>query len=244
MARSLEREPRRYRVSASPGWTYIDVLPAWFDLTARFDAAVNRRLTLGGGLRYYMRDFGNGSLHDLTLQTHFAWRFADRWTLSGGLGATPVQSLAALFDVWIEPSHQAARDVSIALRYWMLRWKGVGAHVLVPSLRWTPSPFSLDARYYLSFTESGDVTHAGLLRLGLELVANLSAQVGVGAGDRTDYLDIASRDTEWHWLVLGELQWRVHPDHRLAASYTFIDEREVKQRFQRHRFALSWVADF
>lgn len=241
----LEEGPRRYRVSALVGWTYIDILPDWYDLLASFDVQLLDELTIGAWIEYRHRALSGPKTDDVIIGARGRYLFDASWSLGAGIAVSPTYEVAPYLQVYIEPAWRVLETVTLDIRYWMLRWTDNGAHVFRPSVTWTPDLWFFRAEYFLGFTEDGATpTHVGLARLGRYLPLQLYAEIGIGGGNRADYLDTTFSDAEWHWLLSGKIAWSPNDQHTLALKYIFRDERESKRRFQRHQFILSWDVDF
>ncbi len=244
-ADQLEEGPRQYRVSALAGWTYIDILPDWYDVMVSFDTQLLDPLSLGGWIEYRYRNLGTNPRHDVILGVRGRYVFDAQWSLGAGVAFSPTYAVAPYLQLYIEPAWRVVETVTLDVRYWMLRWSGAGAHVFRPSVTWTPEMWFVRGEYYLGFTEDGAApTHVGLARVGRYLPLNLYAELGIGGGNRADYLDTSFSDREWHWLLSAKIAWSPNDQHTLGLKYIFRDEREVKRRFQRHQFILSWDVDF
>ncbi len=235
----------RYRFILNPTWTYIDVLDDWYDVNASLSAAVTPELDLGVTFTYLHRHlaFPPRSGSDVGFGAFGIWKASELWSWNVGVKAAPKAGFTAGFQAWIEPRYQVNDELQLQLKYWYLLFGGGGAHVINPSLVWTPDPWKLTVRYYFTASPT-PLGHSAWFSLGREILAPFSAFVGAGVGNRTDYIAANDLDVDFHWLLMAGVDVAVTDRHKLGLHYTFREERESARILQRHELGLVWHARF
>lgn len=131
-------------------------------------------------------------------------------------------------------------DLEVGLRYWRIQFFPVGVHVANSKATLYTGPFWFDTRYYLSIDDIGDVTHSGLLRIGWTYLRTSSVYLGGGAGDRSDFIELRRGGAEFHWLLVGGIEYPIAPSHRLALDLVHRREREGDRRYRQTRILLKY----
>jgi hypothetical protein len=236
---TAEDDEPRYHFAFQPGWTYVDTLPAWWDVHLGLDARATARFTVGLGVDLQHRDLGDSPSNDAVVSAFSGLRLPGGVGLEVGSAFSPHAQRVARAQAWIEPSWQATRFLQVQARYWYLYFPGGGAHVVSPSARLDVGPLSLAASYYGSLDAAHALHHVVIGRLGFRPAPGWQVEGGGGGGDANDYLEAPS-GAEAHRILLGGVAHDLDAAHRVTLDYVFHDERTDTRHLQRHQLLVGY----
>jgi hypothetical protein len=219
-----------------PGWT----------LPVAADVRLTDHLRALAGVEHRVRDFGTGPVGDTFIETSLSARLSPRWSLLAGAGATAARQFSPRFVGHVEPSAGVGGGAELFLRYSRFDFPSGGAHVVSPAVRWEPTSWVLQGRYFWSLPDGdGDgARHAGLARLSRAFGRNWNASIGGGGGVGLDYLEIREGSTGAFWNVLASASRRLTRRHQLTFEYVHRREHGGGGRHQQHQASIAGETRF
>ncbi|WP_373049602.1 hypothetical protein [Vulgatibacter sp.] len=242
LVRDLERKGYRMFVQGGPV-TEADGLDGWIGRAA-FDAAVTRRLRLGGTFDLQERRFGEEAARDAVLGATAAWQLDERWVLAGGMGAAFAPTFSPDWNAFAELGMQAGGGFWLYLRYWHLDFSGSGVEVLSPAVAWARDGVAASLRIWRGFESGRDPSLAALAQASWSVAGAFEFTAGIGGGDRADYLRVQDVAVERHVIALGGVGYGLDESWQLRADWLGRWESAGGDRVQRNEMLLGVRRDW
>lgn len=189
------------------------------------EAPLREGLSLRAGAELQQRTYGGVTARDPSVDLGGTARVLSWLSLDVGGGLSIDPTFSPDWNAHVEAIFDLGEHFTLHARYWRIEFAAAGVDVLSPAIGYEGPFFWLSARLWRSFDPAGDGL-AGLLQGGLPLVADLDLSLGIGGGDKADYLilrDVAV-GAERHVVGLVGLAWT--PLYELQFRVDYIGRRE------------------
>lgn len=189
--------------------------------------AIPKTLTAGVIVDVRNRDYGGSQDWNALLLGNVIYTHPSRFRLDVGAGGTPAATFAPVYSAWIEPGinvpiPNSRHSLDFALKYWRLGFKTAGAHIIQPSFIWAYAPFAFTVRYYLTIRDADhSLAHFVLGRVTFAPIDLIELNVGGGAGNSPDFLDLRDSRARLAWVALGSIAFQLNWQHRVEAIYSY-----------------------
>ena len=251
---AYRERPARFTLLLQPGYVYVPDRRDGYDLFGLFEARVVHTLNLGVSARVLGRDVGDRVGNDVFLQAHASWKADFGLLLYAAGGFTvPEVTFSPLWSVQIEPGwafRVGAVGVEARLKYWYLQFGRGGAHVISPAAMVYWRSLWVSLRYWLTLDTRPAPGHAIIGKVGVTVFKRWHPYVGLGGGDRADYLDFRERESDRFWLLTAGLAYDPHWRHRIRFDWVYRNESSdddaggAVRVYQEHLFKLGYRLRF
>ena len=211
------------------------------------DASVrlNPNLWILGIGEFRRRTYAAGADNDILLQGGASYRFRPDFGVMVLAGGTPGADYSPVWTAQIEAWYRVWSDLFVYLKFWHIEFAAGGVEVISPRVEYFLGPLAIDFRYYLSIKDDGSapVSNAFILT-GAYSLGDLLLRLGVGFGDRADYLEYLERPSDRFWLLRLGARYELSDSNAVVFDYVYRNETADPETFRLHEFTLGFTQDF
>lgn len=223
-----------------PGYSWVHGdLDGWSVETA-VGARLDEGWTFQAGMEMRARGLGEQPRRDLIAEAQARRAFLDGWQFTGG-GAVGIDpDFTPAWNAFAEASHLFDGGIEPALRLWRIQFADTGVTVLIPKGTWYTESLRVDARSYLTLSDAREFSYSGVLKASYYFAYPSAISLGVGGGNRSDFLEVRRSDTEQHLVALAGVSWNVSNRSRLGFDVVYRTESVDTRRFHRTQFFVKY----
>lgn len=223
-----------------PGYNLVaDDLDGW-----SLDTAIGARLSRGfyaqGGADWRVRSFDGERLSDVLATFEAGQAFTDGLRLSAGGAVGLDPEFTPLWNAFVETGYLFDGGIEPAFRIWRIQFPESGASVLIPKALLYANPFLIDGQFYVTVEDDAETSVAGLLRSSYYFAYPSSISLGIGGGNRSDFIELRRDAPESHLIFLGGISWGISESSTLGFDVIHRREGSGERRYVETQFLVKY----
>ncbi len=202
---------------------------------AGVELPASERLRLRAGLELQQRLYGGTAARDTLVDGAATWQTLPWLSLEAGAGFGLRPSFSPEWNVYAEAGVGLGGGFTLFAKLWHIEFSRTGVDVVSPAIHYEGRWAWTSLRLWRSFDPAGDGL-ALLGQVGVPLVWELDLTLGVGGGDKADYLTVRDSElgVERHLVGLAGLAWTPMYELQLRLDYVGRREWSGDARLMRH----------
>lgn len=198
------------------------------------------RSTLQAGAEWRVRGFGGRRLRDVMVTAQGSTRVGESLHLrsGGAIGIEP--EFIPIWNAFGEIGYLFDGGLMPALRLWRIQFANSGASVIVPRATVYTDRFRLQGDIFVTIPDADRVSVSGLARVSYFYDYPSALSLGLGSGNRSDFIELRRSETESHLVALAGISWGFSDRSLIGLDVIHRREESGPSRYVQTQFLLRY----